>query len=346
MKILKRLIFLIIIFVPIFYSYSQGAFEGVVDEIIEETVSESAIFQKLKVNLSGGEDVEVENDSQSTGKSTEFKKGDKVLLQKLQVGDSEKYIITDYYRADFLVFLFIVFVFLSILIGKKHGFYSLIGMVFSFLVIFKFILPQIVVGRNPVFITVIASLFIIPVTFYLSHGFNKKTHIAIVSTFIALVFTSLLTAVSVNLANLTGYSSDEAMFLQISDTTINMKGILLAGIIIGLLGVLDDVTVSQASIVEQLKKSNRDYSTLEIYKIAMKVGRDHIASMTNTLVLVYAGASLPLLLMFINNPQPFGQVISIELIADEIVRTLIGSIGLILAVPLTTLLASMVGDGE
>ena len=346
MKIFKRLTFLIILFIPIFYSYGHGMFEGVITEVIEETVSEDVIFQKLEVSLTNGEEVKVENDSQNTGRSTEFKKGNKILLQKLQVGDSERYIITDYYRFDFLIFLFIIFIILSVLIGKKHGFYSLIGMAFSFLVIFKFILPQIVVGRNPVFITIIASFFIIPVTFYLSHGFNKKTHIAIVSTFIALIFTSILTAISVNLANLTGYSSDEAMFLQISNTTINMKGILLAGIIIGFLGVLDDVTVSQSSIVEQLKKSNRNLGTFEIYKNAMKVGRDHIASMTNTLVLVYAGASLPLLLMFINNPQPFGQVVSMELIADEIVRTLVGSIGLILAVPLTTLLASIVGDGE
>jgi len=320
-------------------------FRGEVTEILEEK-SDNNSYQKLKVRLDTGEDIVVESTFLETGKVLEFKRGNQVLLQKLQIGETEKHIITDYYRANFLIFLFIVFVVLSVLIGKKYGFYSILAMGFSFLVIFKFILPQIVYGRNPVFITVLASLFIIPVTFYLSHGFNKKTHIAVISTIITLVVTSIITAVSVNAAHLTGYSSDEAMFLQIGNQSINMKGILLAGIVIGFLGVLDDVTVSQSSVVEQLKKSNKNLSTLELYSSAIKVGRDHISSMTNTLVLVYAGASLPLLLLFINNPQPFGQVISMELIADEIVRTLVGSIGLILAVPLTTLIASVVSDTE
>lgn len=344
MKKFKQLIFLLLLFTFVPFSNAQEVIRGQVREILEER--DDPFYQNLNIKLDIGQDIQVENSSLETGKLLEFKKGDRVLLQKLQIGDVEKYIITDYYRANFLIFLFIIFAALAILVGKKYGFYSILAMSFSFLVIFKFILPQITTGRNPFFITILASVLIIPVTFYLSHGFNKKTHVAVISTFITLIITSLLAVISVNVAHLTGYSSDEAMFLQIGNQSINMRGILLAGIIIGFLGVLDDVTVSQSSIVSQLKSTNKNLSTLELYNSAIKVGRDHISSMINTLVLVYAGASLPLLLLFINNPQPFGQVISVELIADEIVRTLVGSIGLILAVPLTTFIASVTADTD
>lgn len=342
MKIFRYIFTLIIFLLPLVSVLAQDAVKGVVLEELE--ADSSTLYQKLKIRLDTGEEIEVENNPQETGKNLIFKRGDKLLLQKFQIGGLEKYVVTDYYRTDFLIFLFIVFGLLVMVVGKKYGFYSMVAMTLSFLVIFKFVLPNISQGRNPLFITVLASLFIIPITFYLSHGFNKKTHIAIISTFITLIITSIITAISVNAAHLTGYSSDEAMFLQIGNQEINMKGILLAGIIIGFLGVLDDVTVSQASIVDQLKGSNKDMGTLELYSSAMKVGRDHISSMINTLVLVYAGASLPLLLLFINNPQPVSQVISIELVADEVVRTLVGSIGLVLAVPLTTFLASVTFD--
>jgi uncharacterized membrane protein len=327
---------------PLMCVWGSDSIRGSVIEVVEYNLDTS--YQKLKIKLDTGDEVEVENNPQETGRDLIYKKGENLILQRLEIGDSERYIITDYYRTNSLIFLFIVFALLAIIVGKKYGFFSIVAMVISFLVIFKFILPQISSGKSPMLITILASFFIVPTTFYLSHGFNRKTHVAVVSTFITLIVTSIITSISVNVAHLTGYSSDEAMFLQIGNENINMRGILLAGIIIGFLGVLDDVTVSQSSIVEQLKKTNRDMGTLELYSSAMKVGRDHISSMINTLVLVYAGASLPLLLLFINNPQPINQVLSIELVADEVVRTLVGSIGLTVAVPLTTLIATMVFD--
>lgn len=121
---------------------------------------------------------------------------------------------------------------------------------------------------------------------------------------------------------------------------INIKGLLLAGILIGVLGVLDDITIAQASVVEQLRYANPSLKPRELFSRAMRVGQDHIASMVNTLVLVYTGASLPLLLLFVNNPHPLTEIINYEIIAEEIVRTLVGSIALILAVPITTLLAT------
>ena len=321
--------------------------KGVVTEIKKVGHPEfGESYQEISITLVEGNSVDIINNPQMNAKSILYKPGDKVIVQEFSIGSDEgtTYIITDFQRTGYLKFLFLVFVLVVLIIGRKHGLYSLLGMGFSFLMIFKFILPQIINGANPIFITVVASLFIIPITFYLSHGFNKKTHIAIVSTVITLLITVLLTSISVNLARLTGYSSEEAMFLQVANQNINMKGILLAGIIIGFLGVLDDVTVSQSSIVSQLRKSKRHYDSTELYNDAMNVGRDHITSMINTLVLVYSGAAMPLLLLFVNNPQPFVDVINMEIIADEIIRTLVGSIGLVLAVPLTTFIASNFSD--
>jgi uncharacterized membrane protein len=146
---------------------------------------------------------------------------------------------------------------------------------------------------------------------------------------------------------LTGYTTDEASFLQISKGgTFNMKGILLAGIIVGVLGVLDDITVSQSAVVFQLKQANRRLTFSELFSRATDVGKDHIASMINTLILVYAGASLPLLLLFTDSTKNFNEVVNYEIISSEIIRTLLGSIGLIIAVPITTLVASYVAGSE
>jgi uncharacterized membrane protein len=195
---------------------------------------------------------------------------------------------------------------------------------------------------DPVLIATLASAMIIPITFYMSHGISKKTTIAVAGTLIALLITGLLGKLFSELAHLNGLSTEESgMLAVLKGGEINLKGILLAGIVIGALGVLDDITISQAAIVEQLREAASKAKFGEIYGRAMKVGRDHITSMINTLILVYAGASLPLLLIFVDNPHPLREIINYEFIAEEIVRTLVGSIGLIVAVPITTFLAAM-----
>ena len=253
--------------------------------------------------------------------------------------------ISDFVRLDSLIWLFIIFIILTIYIAKCMGLMSLIGMAISFLIIFFYILPNISAGLDPIQIAITGSLFIIPITFYFSHGLNKKTTVAIVGTIIALIITGILASIFVNFAKLTGFASEEASFLEVAKPgAINMKGLLLAGIIIGVLGVLDDITISQSAIVFQLKEINNKLKFSELYSRAMNIGQDHISSMVNTLILVYTGAALPLLILFINNPRPFSEVINYEMIADEIVRTLVGSIGLILSVPITTFIASMIAS--
>jgi uncharacterized membrane protein len=239
--------------------------------------------------------------------------------------------------------LTLTFIFIAVVlaVGKLWGALSLAGLFISFLVIFKLILPLIIKGVNPVLVAILGSLIIIPSTFYISHGFNKKTHVGVISTFISLIITGLLAVYFVDATHLTGFASEEAGFLQVErQGMIDIRGLLLAGIIIGTLGILDDVTIGQASTVRQLKKANPKMGWLDLFKKGMKVGRDHVSSMVNTLVLVYSGSSLPLLLLFFDSQKTFIDVLEFELIAEEIVRMLVGSIGLVLAAPMATILAA------
>lgn len=328
----KLINFFVILLIFFFYSVKivaaqNTSYEGSVTKIIEEKGN----YQKLEVT-SHNKVYEIENGLYENSQNIKYKINDQVV-----VTDN---MITDYVRRPSLYLLISIFLILATVIAGKWGINSIIGMSYSFYVIFKFILPLIIKGYNPVVVAIIGSIFIIPVTFGLSHGINRKTINAMVGTIISMIIVGILSVIFVNIAKLTGFSAEEASFLQYQlGGLINMKGILLAGIIISTLGVMDDITVSQSSIVEELRLANPKLSKKELFIRSMRVGKDHISSMVNTLVLVYAGASLPLLLLFVNNPHPFSEIINYEIIADEIVRTMVGSIGLILAVPITTYIA-------
>lgn len=313
-----------IIFKPSIVAAQENTVEGRVTRVIEE----QGDYQKLEITGNGFVK-NIESGQYETSNKIKYKVGDNVVITDDQ--------ITDFVRRPSLYILFGIFLMFTFLIAGKWGMTSVLGMAYSFYIIFKFILPLIVKGYDPIIVSIIGAVFIIPVTFSLAHGINKKTINAIIGTLISMALVGLLSALFVNLSRLTGFAVEEAGFLQYQlGGIINMKGLLLAGIIISTLGVMDDITISQASVVEELKKANQKLSKKELFMRSMNVGRDHISSMVNTLVLVYAGASLPLLLLFVNNPHPFSEIINYEIIADEIVRTLVGSIGLILAVPITT----------
>ena len=328
--------------------YQEEILEARVEKIIREGKVEGQLFQELELLVTkgslAGEKIMVENGNLPMSYVTQYKAGDEVVLSYSQDHEgNDSFAITDFVRRKPLLWLFGLFLLMTIVIGRFQGLSSLAGMAVSFLVIFKFILPKISQGLNPVMVAILGSLLIIPPTFILSHGINKKTFVSIVGTAIALVITGFLASFFVTIAKLSGFATEEAAFLQVANPgLINMQGLLLAGIIIGVLGVLDDITISQAAIVKQLREANPQLKAVELYQKAMSVGKDHIASMVNTLVLVYTGAALPLMLLFVGSPRPFSEVVNYEIIAAEIVRTLVGSIGLILAVPITTLLAAWV----
>lgn len=336
----------------------QETLEGSIIRVIEEKDIQPMgqqhwqLYQKLELLVTKGsikgKKITIENGLIPQTNVQKYSTGDKVMIsygKDFQGNDT--FYISDYMRRDSLMWLFIIFIALTVYIGKWRGISSLIGMGMSFLVIFYYILPRIIEGANPVQIAIIGALIIVPLTFYFSHGFNTKTTVAVVGTTISLIVTGILSNFFIEAAKLTGFASEEASFLQIAKQgVIDMKGLLLAGIIIGTLGVLDDITISQSAIVFQLKQVNTKLKFHELYKRAMNIGQDHISSMVNTLILVYTGAALPLLLLFINNPRPFTEIINYEMIADEIVRTLIGSIGLIFSVPITTFIASLFANDE
>ncbi|MCL4364467.1 YibE/F family protein [Patescibacteria group bacterium] len=310
--------------------------------IINETAS------NVKIRLLGkndqGKEVTIEKNQYPLAYSLSYKTGDRVIVtvSKTPNGKTDYY-ISDVDRKPALLLLMTVFILLVILVTRLQGVTSLLGMVFSFYVIQQMIIPNIIAGTDPIVSTFLGAILIIPVTYYLAHGFNKKTNVAIFGTFITLLLTTALAYGFTILTKLTGFASEEASFLQTSLATnqINIKSLLLAGIVIGALAVLNDITISQASIVESLRQSNKNLSFWELYNHAMKVGRDHIGSLVNTLILVYIGASFPLVILFYNNPIPFGLVANQEIIATEIVRTLVTSIGIIAAVPITTYLSCL-----
>lgn len=305
----------------------EVTYEGTVVQIVED----DGLYQKMIIEGNGFSRT-IESGQYETSNNIKYKLGDNVVVTDDQ--------ITDFVRRPSLYLLFAIFILFTIIVAGKWGITSVVGMAYSFYIIFKFILPLIIKGYDPVIVSIIGAMFIIPVTFSLSHGVNRKTMNAIFGTIISMVVVGILSMIFVNLSKLTGFAVEEAGFLQYQlGGIINMKGILLAGIIISTLGVMDDITISQASVVDELRKANLKLSKKELFMRSMNVGRDHISSMVNTLVLVYTGASLPLLLLFVNNPHPFFEIINYEIIADEVVRTLVGSIGLILAVPITTYIA-------
>lgn len=216
-------------------------------------------------------------------------------------------------------------------------------MALSIIVILNFIIPQILNGANPLVISIVGGIGILSVTLFLAHGVNKPTFIAWFSTLISLIFVGILATIAVELARLTGTGSEDANSLRIGITEhINLQGLFLGGIIIGALGVLDDITTSQTAVVFELKHANPKLTAVQLVNKARRVGTEHIASLVNTLVMAYAGVAMPILIILVINPQewPGWAIFNSQIIAEEIVRTISGSIGLILAVPITTFIAA------
>ncbi|MFA6814543.1 MAG: YibE/F family protein [Candidatus Pacebacteria bacterium] len=253
------------------------------------------------------------------------------------------FVIEGMVKRQALLFLLILFVIAVLMVTGKLGLLALVGLAFSFLVISRVLMPMVLAGRPPILSALISSLLIIPASFYLTHGIKNKTHSAVLATIVSLLITMLLAFYFVNLTNLTGFASEEAAFVStMSQGQIDLLSLLFAGIMIAALGVLDDVTVGQASVVEELKLANPKLDSWTLFLRSMRVGRDHVSSMINTLILVYAGSAMPLLILFFDGNHNFIDVIELEIVAEEIVRTLVSSLGLMLAVPLTTFLSVFV----
>jgi uncharacterized membrane protein len=210
----------------------------------------------------------------------------------------------------------------------------------SIFVLVQWVLPAVLAGRSPLAVAVVGSAAIAFLALYLAHGFTTMTTVALLGTLASLALTAALASVFVELASLTGFASEEAVVVQIGAADLDLRGIILGGVVIGALGAIDDMTVTQASAVWELRAADPRMSRSTLIRAGTRIGRDHVASTVNTLALAYAGASLPVLLLLVLSNQPVGTVLSGEVIATEVVRTLVGSIGLVAAVPITTWLAA------
>lgn len=308
-------------------------------------------YQKVEVTLLDtpykGKKITVEHGGVYTiSPSQKVKTGDTVMVTVVtQDGQPDSYWITDKYRLNSVAIISLSFLIFVVIVARKKGLGAIIGMLLSFMVIIKFIVPQITSGNDPIIISILGGLFIMFTTMYLAHGYSLVTTISVLSTFISLIIAGLLAHLFVGFSYLSGMGSEEAFTLQFGPTSIiNLKGLLLGGIIIGVLGVLDDVTTTQTATVFELRSANKKLTFSKLFSKGMAVGVEHVASLVNTLIMAYAGVSLPLFILFTLNPQqqPYWVILNNELIVEEIVRSLAGSFGLIVAVPLTTFIAAFV----
>ncbi|HEX7166429.1 MAG TPA: YibE/F family protein, partial [Acidimicrobiales bacterium] len=280
---------------------------------------------------------------QESPTSVDLDDGDRIVLNRVtaeEVPEDLRYTFADYQRTTPLIVLAVLFVLAVVTLGRFQGIRSLVGLTVSLLVLLRFVLPSILDGNDAVAVALVGSALIMLAALYLAHGFNERTTIAVLGTFASLLLTGLLAVVFVGVTQITGLADEDARILTVAAQQIDVRGLLLGGIIIGALGVLDDVTVTQVSAVAEIHRADPRLTFRDLYGRALRIGRDHIASTVNTLVLAYAGASLPLLVLFVQAERGLGDVLTGETVAAELVRTLVGSIGLVASVPITTALAA------
>lgn len=317
-----------------------------VSEVLEATCSFADDFRCRRVTflILEGPDVGTitVEEWQLIPSSPEFEVGNGVLLNVVSDAPPlERYQFADRERRPLLLGVSILFLLVVVGLARTKGVAAVAGLIASLLVLFVYMVPAMLTGRPPELVAIVGATAIGLVTLYLTHGIKPLTHVAAIGTFASLALTVALSTVVARLADLSGVVSEEASFILVLET-VDLRGLLLAGMVLGALGALDDVTVTQASAVWELNRANPQLVRGELTAAGLRVGRDHVAAAVNTLLLAYAGAALPLLLLFGLSGLPLTVVANSEVVAVEIIRTLVGSIGLVAAVPITTWLAALV----
>lgn len=326
------------------YRVLQGVWRAEVVEVLNGHPSvipgtkKEIMLQDVHVRLLEGDkkgtEVMIENDFR------ELKPGDKVLVNYFVNHTVELYSINERDRRPLLVLIALLFMGVVIFFGRWQGVRSLLSLGGAFLVIGFVLVPALLYGFPPLLTSIVVATGILFFAIYVTHGFNKHSSAAFLGTVGAVFVAGILSWIMVELSKVTGFGSDEALFLNYNlPVKIDFIGLILGGIIIGALGVLDDIAITQVAVVRELRESNPSLTSKEIYRRALRVGQEHVGALVNTLALAYAGASLPLLLLFSLNKYGFSVIINQEVFTIEIIRTVAGSIGLIAAVPLTTFLA-------
>lgn len=353
-----RIIFLFTIFSFLLSGFSSGAeilqdkqeiFKARVIEILDEGIEEDTgidkeiFYQEIQAKILDGDEkgtvVTFENDF------VKLKKGQKFYLLKVTRGDDGRiiYLMHNVVRLPWIIFFTVLFIGLVVFFGGLPGVRGLLALSGGMLLIFYILLPQIVSGASPIVVSIIVASLIVVVGSYITHGFNKTTTSAVIGMVITVIMTGILAYLAVVATELTGTDTEEAIYLSLNSYgAIDLRGLLMGGIIIGLLGALYDSAIAQSIAVEELWRANPNLSKKYVLKRALRIGREHIGALVNTLAIAYVGAALPLLVLFSfpasgNVSSTF--LLNRELFATEIIRTIIGSIGLVLAVPITTSIA-------
>jgi len=312
------------------------------------TPEQGVICQQVRFRLDQGPD---EGDTRRqefprSASTPHFAVGDDIVLYYQPNADRGfQYSFADRQRRQPLLGLLLLFAGAVVLLGRWRGFASLIGLGASIAVIIVFVLPALLTGESPLLVATFGASAIAFLALYVAHGFRTMTSVALLGTLGALALTIGLAYLFTELTQLSGYASEESFIVQLGTKHLDIQGLVLAGMVLGALGAVDDVTVTQASAVWELREAEPNISRLAVYRAGLRIGRDHVASTVNTLALAYAGASLPLLIVFVLSDQSLGTVANSEVVATEIVRTLVGSIGLVSAVPVTTWLAAQLAPG-
>lgn len=271
----------------------------------------------------------------------QLSKGQVFFLKKTdRFGSDPYYSISDPYRLPGIIFFAALFVAVIFMFGGIQGIRGLLSLIGGLLLIFYVLFPQLVAGASPIWTSIFVASLIVVVGSYVTHGFNKTTSAAVVGMIFTVLVTGLLAYIAIHMTYLTGFESEDAVYLNFNTGgRIDMKGLLFGGILIGLLGVLYDIAIGQAVTVEELKRAAPHQSRRHIYSRAVRIGKEHIGALVNTLAIAYVGVSLPLLLLYYTTATDFSVTINNSLFSTEIIRTLIGSIGLVLATPITTIIS-------
>lgn len=310
--------------------------------------SPNRFVQTVSVELPDGRTFPIEVGSQFQPLSAQqlLNVGQPVIVTRSQLSEAEAYVISDINRVPLLSFLGLIFAVATILVARMQGARALVGLLVTAAILLAWVVPALLSGANPILVCLIGSVVIGGTSVYMAHGWNLKSHLALGTIGMTLLAVSLLSLAVIQASQLVGLGSHEAYVIQFNpDFQLNAQGLLLGGIMLGTVGILDDVVVSQIGIVFQLKQAKRTIKPRELYHRSLAIGQDHVASLVNTLVLAYAGANLPLFILFVGTQRlPWWVSLSNELIAEEVVRTLVGSLGIIAAVPLATILAVWMVD--
>ncbi len=326
-------------------------FRARVSEVIGENTGNDGVgeitVQEVRIVITKGEEngkeVILSYEVPQTQSSKLLKKGSELILGKAIIGGETTYYISDVYRLHAVYWFLLLFALLTFVAARGRGMMAFVGLLLSIAAILFVMIPLLVRGYNPLLVCFGVSALISFATIFVAHGFKKQTRVAALATMMTVGLSLGLSYLAVIGTKLAGLGTEEAFFLGAAGTGLtDLRGLLMGALVIGTLGVLDDVTTAQAATVHEIAEANSTYSWKELYTRGLRVGREHIISLVNTLVLAYTGTALPLLLLFHVYERPLWVVVNSELVTEEVIRMLVGSATLMVAVPLTTLLAAFV----